>query len=66
VFITALAGLSLQVLWMMIVLWWHTVFPIWAIYISSSFVLLGGGTAVVISIVLSVTSDVTAEDTRSA
>lgn len=60
----ALLGLGLQILWIMMVLYWHTVFPIWTIYIAAGFVFIGGGSALLLGIVLSIVSDVVEEDKR--
>lgn len=46
------------------VLWWHTVFPIWTIYIAAGFVCIGGGSALLVGVILSIVSDVMEEDKR--
>lgn len=40
------------------------VFPIWTIYIAAGFLLIGGGSAVLVGVILSIVSDVIEEDKR--
>ena len=46
------------------VLWWPAVFPIWTIYIAAGFVFIGGGSALLVGVILSIVSDVIEEDKR--
>lgn len=64
VFSTALVGMALGVLFTMMVLWLPNVFPTPFVALGSAFLLIGGGTAVVIGILLSMISDVIPEDRR--
>ncbi|KAJ5642335.1 hypothetical protein N7490_006335 [Penicillium lividum] len=65
VFSTALVGMALGVLFTMMVLWLPNVFPTPFVALGSAFLLVGGGTAVVIGILLGMISDVIPEDKRA-
>ncbi|KAI0126593.1 major facilitator superfamily transporter [Xylariales sp. AK1849] len=66
VFALSLTGMALGILWDMMVLWFPKVFPIGLVTLASVFILIGGGGAVLIGIVLSMVSDVIPEDKRAA
>jgi hypothetical protein len=62
----ALVGLALGVFWDMTVLWFHDIFPPKLIALSSLFISVGGGNAVMVGMLLSMVSDVVPEDKRLA
>ena len=64
VFSTALVGMALSVLFTMMVLWFPNVFPTKFIALDSAFLLIGGGNAVVLGILLSMIYDVVPDDKR--
>lgn len=65
VFALALIGGALGYLWWIVVLWFHPILPIWLGWLASAALLLGGGNAVCIAVLLSIVTDVASEDTRS-
>ncbi|RDL36303.1 uncharacterized protein BP5553_05655 [Venustampulla echinocandica] len=65
VFSTALVGMALSVLFTMMVLRFPDVFPTELIALDSAFLLIGGGTAVVWAILLSMISDIFPDDKRA-
>ncbi|KAI1331335.1 MFS general substrate transporter [Xylariaceae sp. FL0255] len=64
--VVALCILSgvLNISWIFAVLYWHSVFPVTAIWYSCLFHLIGGGTPVTQAILLSMVTDATSEEER--
>jgi hypothetical protein len=60
----ALVGLALGIMWIMVVLWFYQFFPTILVALSSLSVLVGGGNAVLVGILLSMISDVIPEEKR--
>ncbi|KAI2472605.1 MFS general substrate transporter [Annulohypoxylon bovei var. microspora] len=65
VFVIALFGMVLNIFWGMTVLYFHTVFPIELIWLGSAGYAVGGGSAVLIGIILSMITDSTTEEERA-
>ncbi|KAH8202714.1 hypothetical protein TruAng_003090 [Truncatella angustata] len=65
VFALSLVGMALSILWMMAILWFNSVFNPALIATACLFRLIGGGSPVVIGVILSMVSDVIPEDGRA-
>ncbi|KAI1477123.1 MFS general substrate transporter [Daldinia eschscholtzii] len=61
----ALTGSLLGILWAMTVVYFHNIFPVELIWLSSAGNFLGGGSAVIAGIVLSMIADSTTEEERA-
>ncbi|KAI1342802.1 major facilitator superfamily transporter [Xylariaceae sp. FL0016] len=64
VFALAVTGAILGLLWIMTVAYFSNVFPIEAVWLASAGMLLGGGDALLIAVVLSMITDATNEEER--
>lgn len=64
VIVIALTGLVLNLMCAMVILWFYKVFPLQLVWVSGVFQLIGGGQAIVAGGVLSILSDVAAEEQR--
>ncbi|OTB04419.1 hypothetical protein M426DRAFT_320782 [Hypoxylon sp. CI-4A] len=60
-----LFGIVINILWGMIVLYFHSVFQVEWIWLGSAGYLIGGGDAVLVGIILSMITDCTTEDNRA-
>ncbi|KAH8682472.1 major facilitator superfamily transporter [Xylariales sp. PMI_506] len=65
VFALSLIGMSLGILWDMIVLYFHNTFPVELVPLDALFMVVGGGNAVVVSILMSMVSDIVPEEKRA-
>ena len=65
VFAFALLGMSLGFVWWLIVLSFQPDIPIWAGWLSSLTLLIGGGNSVLTAVLLSMVTDVAPEASRS-
>ncbi|KAI1077407.1 MFS general substrate transporter [Whalleya microplaca] len=65
VFAISLMGVCFNILWNMMVLWLHKAMPIELIWIGACGPLLGGGTAVLLGLLLSMITDATTEEERA-
>lgn len=63
---TALVGLALDLLWVMTVLRFHTIFPPGLVALASIFLCVGGGQPAMVGMLLSMVSDVVPSEKRSA
>lgn len=60
----AITGMALASLWIMMVLAWYTVIPLWVMYLAGGFHFVGGGNAMISASLLSMVSDVIPEERR--
>ncbi|KAI1209185.1 MFS general substrate transporter [Annulohypoxylon truncatum] len=65
VFVLALLGDVVSIFWGMMVLYFHTVFPVELIWLGSVGYAIGGGNAVLVGIILSMITDSTSEEERA-
>lgn len=65
VVVIAIMGLVTGILIQMTVLYFHNVFPIRLVWLSSVGIAIGGGNPVLLAIILSIVTDATAEKDRS-
>ncbi|KAI1103600.1 MFS general substrate transporter [Jackrogersella minutella] len=65
VFAISLSGMLINVLWGMVVLYFHTTLPVELIWLGSAGYFLGGGNAVLVGIILSMITDSTTEEERA-
>ena len=56
--------MALASLWIMMVLAWYTVIPLWVMYLAGGFHFVGGGNAMISASLLSMVSDVIPEERR--
>ncbi|KAK7985378.1 major facilitator superfamily transporter [Apiospora saccharicola] len=61
----AITGMCLSSLWVMMVLAWYTVIPLWVLTLSGAFHFMGGGNAMISAALLSMVSDVIPEERRA-
>ena len=61
----AIAGMCLSSLWVMMVLAWYTVIPLWVLTLAGAFHFIGGGNAMISAALLSMVSDVIPEERRA-
>lgn len=65
VFSISLCGILISTLWQMTVVYFHTAIPIQLLWLGSAGLLIGGGVAVLLGIILSMITDSTTEEERS-
>ncbi|KAK8061520.1 hypothetical protein PG994_007886 [Apiospora phragmitis] len=61
----AITGMCLSSLWVMMVLAWYTVIPLWVLTLAGGFHFIGGGNAMISAALLSMVSDVIPEERRA-
>ncbi|KAK8851899.1 major facilitator superfamily transporter [Apiospora arundinis] len=61
----AITGMGLACLWIMMVLAWYTVIPLWVLLLAGGFHFVGGGNAMISASLLSMVSDVIPEERRA-
>ncbi|KAK8009017.1 Major facilitator superfamily transporter [Apiospora marii] len=61
----AITGMCLSSLWVMMVLAWYTVIPLWVLTLAGGFHFMGGGNAMISAALLSMVSDVIPEERRA-
>ncbi|KAK8075202.1 major facilitator superfamily transporter [Apiospora hydei] len=61
----AITGICLSSLWVMMVLAWYTVIPLWVLTLAGGFHFIGGGNAMITAALLSMVSDVIPEERRA-
>ncbi|KUJ23460.1 MFS general substrate transporter [Mollisia scopiformis] len=60
-----LMGMTLGVIWTVLVLWFSDVFPLQLIWLESAGQLVGGGIPILVALLLSMVTDVTTEEERA-
>lgn len=65
VFSISLCGILISTLWQMTVVYFHTAIPIQLLWLGSAGLLIGGGVAVLLGIILSMITDSTTEEERA-
>ncbi|KAI1759273.1 MFS general substrate transporter [Hypoxylon sp. FL1150] len=65
VFSIGLCGMLVNIFWRMAVVYFHTAVPIQLVWLGSAGLLIGGGQAVLLGILLSMTTDSTTEEERA-
>lgn len=65
VFVINLFGMFINLSWSIVVLYFHTVFPLQLVWLGSAGYLIGGGNAVLLGIILSMITDSTTEEERA-
>ncbi|ORY57232.1 major facilitator superfamily transporter [Pseudomassariella vexata] len=65
VFALGLIGLTLNLIWAVLVLWFDKIFPVQLMWLGSVCLLLGGGNAVLPAVLLTMVSDVVPEEKRA-
>jgi len=64
IFTLSLLGIELAGIWTVIVIWYHDIFPVRAVWISSLFQVVGGGNGIPMTMVYSMIVDVQSENSR--